>query len=74
MIKNNLDDIEKREWRKITFSLSATAFPPVLQKDILLHRRFRNQIMACVEDPEMEKSILMTDLLSRTGWYLDVEA
>jgi tetratricopeptide (TPR) repeat protein len=74
VIKNGLDDTEKRQWRKITLSLSATAFPPVLQKDILLHRRFRNQIMACVEDPEMDKSILMADLLSRTGWYLDVEA
>jgi tetratricopeptide (TPR) repeat protein len=74
VIKNGLNDTEQREWRKITLSLAAAAFPPVLQKDILLHRLFRNQIMACVDDPYMEKSVLMADLLSRVGWYLDVEA
>lgn len=73
VVKNSLNPAELRQWRNKTLELSSAAFPPVRQKDISLHRRFRSQVMACIKDPDMEQSVLMADLLSRTGWYLDCE-
>jgi tetratricopeptide (TPR) repeat protein len=73
VVKNGLNPAEKIQWRNKTLKFSSAAFPPVRQKDISLHRRFRSQIMACITDPDMEDSVLMGDLLSRTGWYLDCE-
>ena len=74
VIKDGLKSEELTRWRNTTIALCAKAFPPVQQKDILLHRQFRSQVMPCIMDPDLENSCLAADLLSRMGWYLDCEA
>ena len=74
VIKDNLKPEECIEWRNKTIALCVAAFPPVRQKDILLHRRFRSQVIFCITDPNLEDSDLVAELLSRMGWYFDREA
>jgi tetratricopeptide (TPR) repeat protein len=74
IIKEGLKSEERKIWRNTTIALCAKAFPPVRQKDILLHRRFQSQVTPCITDPSLENSDLLADLLSRMGWYMDCEA
>ena len=74
VIKDRLSPEERIRWRNITLNICASAFPPILEKEISLHRRFHRQVMACINGTDVEDSELAAEMMSRLGWYWDREA
>ena len=60
-------------WRARALILCEISFPMPRQKEISANRLFRNQVMHCLGDPDLNQNPIVADLISRMAWYLDCE-
>jgi tetratricopeptide (TPR) repeat protein len=74
VLRDGLNQKEMTVWRRRALSLCEKAFPWVHERNVVVQRRFRSQIMPCILDPELEESDMAARMFARVAWYLDCEA
>jgi tetratricopeptide (TPR) repeat protein len=73
VVKDYVGSENLHQWRTRALELCDVNFPMPRRKQIVMHRRYRNQVMPCIKDPDLVDSELAAEMMSRMAWYLDCE-
>jgi tetratricopeptide (TPR) repeat protein len=73
VVKDYVGSTKQHQWRNRALEMCEISFPMPRSKQIAVHRRYRNQVMPCIKDPDLVDSQLAAEMMSRMAWYLNCE-